>query len=149
MPGASKGDYVNEIQMTLQPGTILVITVADAEEADVTAKLRSEMAATGRPDDLIAAAITRLAENGKPQVREVANRFIALGYTLHLATTRTPGPPGELSPFEDPARGKPAVGYLFPTYFSFTRDRDRLKNEGRASLPPGRSRSTTKTRSAA
>lgn len=117
--------------MTLRPGARLVITVADAEEAEVTATPGLKVTATRGPDDPIATAVTRLARTGKPQVREVADRLIALGYTLHLATTRTPGPPENYLRFEDPARGKPAVGYLFPTYFSFTRDRDRLKDEGR------------------
>jgi hypothetical protein len=117
MPG--KGDYMNEIHMTLRPGARLVITVGDAEEADVSATPGLKVTATRGPDDPIATAITRLARTGKPQVREVADRLIALGYRLHRATTRTPGPPENYLRFEDPARGKPAVGYLFPNATGF------------------------------
>jgi hypothetical protein len=124
-----KRDYVNEIRMTLQPGTTLIVTVADAGEAEV-APARNHPG--GAPGDPVAAAIGNLARTGNPQVRQIADRLLTLGYTLHPATARTPGKqPENYLRFHDPARPGSAIGYLCPTFFSFTRDRERLEGEGR------------------
>lgn len=120
---------MNEIRMTLQPGTTLILTVADAGEAEVPPSPNHPGSAPGDP---VAAAIGSLARTGNPRVREIADRLLTLGYTLHPATTRTPGKqPENYLRFHDPARPGPAIGYLWPTFFSFTRDRERLKSEGR------------------
>jgi hypothetical protein len=119
---------VNEIRMTLQPGTTLIVTVADAGETEMTAAPNYP----GSPEDPVAAAIGSLARTGNPRVREIADRLLTLGYTLHPAATRTPGKqPENYLRFHDPARPGSAIGYLWPTFFSFTRDRERLKGEGR------------------
>lgn len=120
---------MNEIRMTLQPGTTLIVTVADAGEAEVIPAANHPGSS---PDAPVAAAIGSLARTGNPRVREIAAQLLALGYTLHPATTRTPGKqPENYLRFHDPARPGSAIGYLLPTFISFTRDRERLKSEGR------------------
>jgi hypothetical protein len=115
--------------MTLQPGTTLIVTVADTGEAEV---IPAPNRPGSPPDDPVAAAISNLARTGNPRVREIADRLLALGYALHPATSRTPGKqPENYLRFHDPARPGPATGYLWPTFFSFTRDRERLQGEGR------------------
>jgi hypothetical protein len=115
--------------MILQPGTTLIVTAADAGEAEATPAPNHPGDA---PDDPAAAAIGNLARTGNPRAREIADRLLTLGYTLHPATARTPGKqPENYLRFHDPARPGSAIGYLWPTFFSFTRDREQLKGEGR------------------
>jgi hypothetical protein len=81
------------------------------------------------PDGTIGSALDRLTRSGDPRAVQTANRLAEIGYRLVPASSRTPGKrPENYIRFEDPARPGPAVGYLYPTYFSFYRDRVQVRN---------------------
>jgi hypothetical protein len=124
---SSRGDGAGSrrIELTIEPGTELVIHVTDRPAGDRLAE-----PAPHRRDDAVEAAIKRLEEYGSPNVREAADGLRDLGYVLVAPTVRVPGKePESYLRFLDPARAGAAVGYLTPQNISFTRDRKELENK--------------------
>lgn len=127
---AGKGPEMNDLYMTVSPGTTLHITVAgdSAVSGGPVAGPAPEPLQATRGTDL-AAALDRLERTGSPHVREVAEGLMTLGFTLVPPISRTPGKRSEnYVRFHDPARPGPAVGYLLPQSVAFTRDREQLKD---------------------
>lgn len=121
------------IHLTAQPGTTVHITVASddiavaSDNAEPNVKIVDTAAS---PDDVLEAAIQRLESSGaSPNVRAAVEGLRALGYLLKPGRPNVPGkPPENYLRIIDPRHPAPAVGYLWPTYFGFTRaaDQERL-----------------------
>lgn len=123
------------IHLTAQPGTTVHVTIA-ADGIDVVS---DEATADSAPsDDVLEAAIRRLESSGaSPHIREAVDGLRALGYQLKPAKTKVPGKiPENYLRIIDPRHTAHGVGYLTPTYFSFSRGSDRERLEGMSDAVP-------------
>jgi hypothetical protein len=121
------------IHLTAQPGMKVHVTVADdgitvvSDDPEPTVRIVDSAASS---DDPLEAAIQRLESSGaSPNVRAAADGLRALGYVLKPAKTVVPGKkPENYLRIIDPKYTAHGVGYLWPTYFGFSRatDRERL-----------------------
>jgi hypothetical protein len=121
------------IHLTAQPGTTTRITVAGDEIRVVSGGGESTVRTVDTDEtsyDELEASIRRLESSGaSPNVRGAVEGLRALGYELSPAKTNVPGKlPENYLRIIDPRYPAAAVGYLWPTYFGFTRtaDQERL-----------------------
>jgi hypothetical protein len=129
------------IHLTAQPGTTVHVTIAGdnltvaGDNGEPNSRIL-DMAAS--PDDVLRAAIERLASSGaSSNARAAVEGLSALGYELKPAKTNVPGKlPENYLRIMDPRYTAHGVGYLTPTYFAFTRasDRERLADMPGAEL---------------
>ena len=121
------------IHLTAQPGTTVHITVASdaiAVTSDNAEPNVQIVEAAMSSYDGLETAIQRLESSGaSPNVRAAIAGLRALEYELKPGKTNVPGKlPENYLRIIDPRQPAPAVGYLWPTYFGFTRaaDQERL-----------------------
>lgn len=121
------------IHLTAQAGMTVHVTVADDGITIVgedTEPIVRTVDAAASSDDALEAAIQRLESSGaSPNIRAAVDGLRALGYVLRPAKTVVPGKiPENYLRIIDPKYTAHGVGYLWPTYFGFSRttDRERL-----------------------
>jgi hypothetical protein len=123
------------IHLTAQPGTSTTVHVTVAGDTFTVSSV-DRTSNVGSPngvasaDDEVETAIRRLERSGlSPNIREVTDGLLALGYTLKSPESKS-GRPGNYVRFLDPNYTAHGIGYVNPSTFGFTRklDRDRLKD---------------------
>jgi TIR domain len=109
----------------------LLAAAPRAGSSDTAATPDDGLGAAQSPDDKLEAAVHRLASSAaSPNIGEAIDGLLALGYKLKPPRTVPGKRPENYLRFIDPKYPSPAVGYLTPRTFSFSRtaDRDRLKD---------------------
>jgi hypothetical protein len=128
------------IHVTPQPGSTVYVSITSNGVA-VTADEVDTASESTSTDAAIEAGVQRLeSSQSSPNVREAFDGLRALGYEFKLPKTDVPGKrPENYLRIMDPRYTAHGVGYLTPTYFSFSRASDRELLEG---LPEAEVRQT-------